>query len=601
MSYRLRVAGKEVIGALVLDEETFRHALTAIEYNPTAVVDLETTGLSPFLGDKLAGVAVYIPACGWAYYFPFRHASGDNLPLALLEDLWETLDTVDTLVGWNFKFDLNFMAVDNYDTLNPEQEKFDVMIALHLLDENRYDKGLNYKLKDTAAQLVDENAKDADEALHEELRKRGIKKGLMYQLPAELVAEYAMMDVVLTWELEVLFAPYLEKWGQVDLYQELSEFEWRVLHRMELRGMQVDRDLIERMIAENGDEASVLLAKIQQAAGYAINPNSPAQVASWLKLDNAQRETLELSGDPRAEMLLDYKFTTKAVNTFYTPYLHFSSGDGSVHPSLHVIGTVSGRLSSSEPNLQQVPRKAKAGVRGYSVKDVFTAPEGYVLAQFDYGQLELRLACHFAHEVTMTNMFNTGVDMHQYTADALNIDRQTGKTMNFGLLYGMGAEKAARFLRLDLREARELVPAWHALYPAFRATHNEAIRIAQLRRTPSGELTDSDGYQYIRLPDGRVRHYYGEEARYFSSWNTLIQGTGAIVMRRALLNICKTYPPEQDVLIPVMTVHDSLICYIKDWAVEEVVERVIGIMTDFPEFNPPMAVEAKWGKSWGAV
>lgn len=603
-TYQLELAGQQMTGVLVESINDIWDFVEDTRMEDCAVVDLETTGLNPFLGDRLAGVAVYLPACATAYYIPFRHTEGNNMPLYHLKTVWEALRSVPILIGWNFKFDLNFMATDGYPTLSNYQETRDAMVALHLLDENRYDKGLNYKLKDSAAQFLDANAKDADNALHEELKKRGIKKGLMCQLPPELVAEYAMMDTILTWELELFFIPYLQKWNQLGLYRELCDFERLVLHRMEMTGMLVNRRMIAERIEGADAAAAEKLAEIQQAAGYPINPNSPAQVASWLGLDNAQRETLELSGDPRAEMVIDYKFLAKAVSTFYQPYLHFSAGDGRIHPTLNVIGTVSGRLSSSEPNLQQVPRKAKQGKKGYTVKDVFTAPPGYVLAQFDYGQLELRLACHFAQEPKMTHMFNTGVDLHQYTADALGIDRQTGKTMNFGLLYGMGPDKAARFLRLDLSEARKLVPAWHALYPSFRAAHSQAIRIAQTPRSPSGDILeawDDNAFNYIRLPDGRVRHYYGAEAPFFSSWNTLIQGTGAIVMRRALMRIMEAYPDGNPVFIPAMTVHDSVIGYIKEEVVDEVVAHVVQLMTDFPEFNPPMTVDAKYGKSWGSV
>lgn len=603
-SLQLNEGTKLYNGVLVETRWEFDRALERISGFSTIYVDLETSGLRPFGGDTITGVALLIGAT--AYYFPFRHLAGDNLPISWLPELWHALAGAHVLVGWNFKFDLNFMLHEGYDTLSnyPPQTTRDVMIALHLLDENRYDKGANYKLKDAAAMFIDAAAADSDKGLQVELAAIGLKKGSMCYLPATSVAKYAMMDVVLTAELEDYFMPYLRKWGQEELYQELSDFERLVLHRMESNGMLVDRDLIKERVATAEQQAQEALEQIQKVAGYPINPNSPAQVASWLGLYNAQRETLELSGDPRAEMIVDYKFLAKAVSTFYKPYLLFSEGDGKIHPSLNIIGTVSGRLSSSEPNLQQVPRKAKQGKKGYTVKDVFTAPEGYVLAQFDYGQLELRLACHFAQEPKMTAMFNEGTDLHQYTADALGIDRQTGKTMNFGLLYGMGPEKAARFLRLELSDARELVPAWHALYPSFRAAHNAAIKVAQQHRNPAGEKVDpmdEEAFNFIRLPDGRVRHYYGADAPYFSSWNTLIQGTGAIVMRRALLRVVQRYPQGNSEVIPVMTVHDSLIAYIREDVVEEEVARIISMMTDFSEFNPPMTVDVKTGKSWGSV
>lgn len=609
MRYEIKVSDRIFDGVLVETQAEYVEMIQRLGFSRHVVVDLETNGLQPYSGNRLIGIAIYLPEYPSAYYIPFRHGSGDNFPLSYMKPLRRLLTDPDkTYYGWNFKFDLHFLNVDGFPVLERDFDVEDVMIALHLLDENRLVRGQNYKLKDNARIFVDPTAADASDELEAELKAMKLGKGSMYVLPATKVAKYAMLDVILTWEMRQGLFPYLEKWDVVELYHTQNEFLKTVLLRMEANGMLIDPEMIHTKMKETMDKAQALLEEIQQrASGYfpeGINPNSSQQVTAWLGLPNAQKATLEASDDPRAEMILDYKVLSKATGTFYEPYLKWRDSKNRIHPTLHIIGTVSGRLSSSEPNLQQVPRQAKAGKRGYDVKSVFVAPEGYQLVQFDYAQLELRLACYYSGEPTMTRMIIEGQDLHQYTADALNIDRYTGKTANFGLLYGMGAKKAATMFKTTEREAARIVKEWHELYPAFRRAHKDITELMKEWRTPEG--VSQGAYQYIRLPDNRVRRlFYGYDEdgnntdNSFSGWNTLIQGTGAIVMREALLNLVKMFPVSDDRVIPVMTVHDSVIMYIKNEWVLELIPQIIAVMTDFPEYNPPMDVEAQYGTSWG--
>lgn len=650
----LTLAGQHYQGTLIQTSSEFEYVLDLLSKTKIVVVDLETTGLRWFLGDRIAGVALYLPEFNLVFYLPFRHGSGVNLSLDLLSVLLAALSKDNTTyVGYNLKFDLSFMLNEGAMIYNMAEVE-DVMYALHLLDENRIHMGKNYKLKEVANEFIDPNASASDEELKRKLSERGMKKGVMSMLPASEVAEYAMFDVLLTWRLREFFYPHLQRWNVWQLYRELNSFMQHSIIRMERNGLYVDRNLITDSIAATQREAEIKLKEIQQEAGYPLNPNSPQQVASWLGLDNARRVTLEELNDPRAEMIIDYKFLTKAVGTFYEPYLYWSSGDGRIHPSLNVTGTVSGRLSSSDPNLQQVPRKPKIdkktglAARGYNVKDVFIAPEGYVLAQFDYKAQELRLAAFYSGEPTITETFNSGGDPHQITADrigdisytetveeltgrmiqyptinewgkfsgyhdvpertykqitkTIKMDRQIGKTLNFGLLYGMGIEKAAAFLKVPYEVAEQLQPAWHALYPAFRQMHYKVTQKAQEWRNPDGTpAIDWKGFRYIRLPDQRVRHFNGDNPPFFSGWNVLIQGTGAIIMRRAIMRLCQTFPND-DQVIPIMTVHDSFIAYVKDNEHRnQTLKQIKDMMEDFPEYNPLMQVECAIGSSWGNV
>lgn len=576
------------------DVRMFDHLERASEI----VLDIETGGLW-FYADPLAGIAIYLPEKRYVYYISVGHAGNcvTDKTMRVLRDLLTDTNKIYHL--WNAKFDLKFLQRYGFPYLEKCPPVFDVMVALHLLDENRYQKGKNYRLKDVSAEYVNPSAADESEALDHLLKQRGLQKSDLHKLSAAEVAAYAMQDVILTWELWSYFIPYLKAWNLLNLYAEQNEFMIKALMRMEYCGIPVDRNLIVSHISKSQMTADNLLKELQSSYGESFNPNSPVQVAAVLNVENAQKRTLQKLSDHAAQNILDYKFALKSTNTFYEPYLKYSSHDGRLHPDIHIIGTVSGRLSSSNPNLQQVPRKSK-GERGYQVKDVFVAPEGYSFVQFDYKQLELRLACHFAGEDKMTKMFEENIDLHQYTADSLKVNRHTGKSLNFGLLYGMGAERAAEFLDIPIEEARKLVPRWRKLYPAFMNAAQSLYEQARSWRDRDGNAAaPGKGWKYIRLPDGRVRRYNYPNANEFTAWNTLVQGTGAIITRRALLKIADAFPyPNSDVEF-ALTVHDSVLLIVKDEKLPEVISTVKSLMEDFPEFRPGMEVDTQVGKSWG--
>lgn len=604
MEFQLRLKDKEFTGVLVEYQHEWSEVMYYLSTLSDVVYDTETDGLYAYLGSRITGVALYFPEVEKVYYISFRHPETANRDLADLRLLHDMLFQTGTrVITWNGKFDLLMANADMTAPIYTCPFIFeDTMLALHLLDENRARRGLNYKLKDVATQFIAADAKDEQAEMQDELKKRGLAKGEIGKLPAVLVAPYAMMDVILTWELRQFFMPYLDKWMVQELYREQNEFVRSAIVRMELNGFPVDRDEIARRVISNQTEQDNLLRQLQASAGYPINPNSPQQIAAWLRTDDARRSTLELLDEPNAKLVVDYKFVSKANGTFYIPYLEWSAGDGRLHPSLNVMGTVTGRLSSNNPNLQQVPRKS---VR-YNVKECLVAPEGYTLVQADYKQLELRLACYFAREQKMTRMFLDGTDMHQFTADMLGITRQAGKTANFGLLYGMGPKKAMSMFNVDEQEAKHIVYGWHELYPEFKSAAASVMTTAMLRRNPDMTPNEDSGYQFIRLMDGRVRHYTRYETKdgivepdYFSSWNTLVQGTGAIIARRGIQRLCNLWP--NDIFQPCLAVHDSVVAFVRTDRLGDILPVVRQELTNFPEFTPPMGVDIEIGSSWGKL
>lgn len=596
MEFKISLAEKEYRGILVETDQEMDLLIDCfyVEDYIDVAIDLETTGLNCYLGDKIAGYALYFPLQNIAFYVPVRHAEGFNWELDKIERLKREIACPNYhAIGWNLNFDLQFLLHEGVDIYRITWVE-DAMFALHLLDENRKDQGLDYKLKNVAKQFIDPEADKGEKFLQAELAKRGIKKGQMYQLPANLVAEYAMLDVILSWELRQFFMPYLEKWLVVDLYHELNDYLQHVIVRMESNGMLIDRDLCRTSVDNMEIQAKNCLQRIYELAKYNLNPNSSPQVTSWLKTPNARKETLKAleETDERAKLILDYKFYSKAASTFYLPYLKWSEGDGRLHTNIHVTGTTTGRPSFSDPNLGQVPKKGR-----YEVKKVFIAPEGYYILQADYRQQEMCLSAHYSGDPTLTEAIINGADTHQITANATGLSRDAAKTYNFSILYGAGAKLLSERTNQTIEQAKNNLKRFDEAYPNLRPFMWEMTDLAKMPKNVDGTLGGK--YKFIRLPDGRCRHYNGLNAPYYTAFNTTIQGTGAIIMRRALMNmLTKEFDVDQNVLIPVQQVYDCFVGYVRKEHLNEVCVKIKTIMEDFPEYNPPMVVDIEYGENW---
>lgn len=447
---------------LILTHDELLKVVTKLETVRIIALDTETTGLDPFGGDRIIGISVYLPELDEKYYFSFRH-TGENIPLDSMKYLYPVLtDSSKEYYLYNSQFDQIFLQIDGFPILENRVIYRDVMLALHTLDENRFDladkRGLNYKLKDNARLFLGDQSADAEDELKEYFKVHQIGKGDMGKLPAHIIARYAEDDTELTWRLWQFFKPFIEKWNQQEYLETLWELNSTILPRMRWHGVPVDRDKIQSHIKDNQVESNKALAELKAKYGQDFNPNSPVQVKNLLGLNNARKTTLERANTIESNDILTYKNLTKAEGTFYNPYLRYSAYDGKVHGSFNAGRTSSRRLSSSEPNLQQVPRYSAK----YRVKDVFVAPPGYRMVQMDYSQQELRLAAFFSGQENITQVYVENGDVHILTASHLFMvepeqvtkeQRNIGKTANFGFAYGMGIMKAAVYIASNLKRA----------------------------------------------------------------------------------------------------------------------------------------------------
>lgn len=592
-----------------------------LETEKKFAIDTETNGLRPYHGDRVWGISLYFPIANVSFYIPVRYAEGSNIAPKSYAKLLRKIERADLLIGFNLKFDLHMLMQDGMK--EPRQIE-EVMIAAHLLNENEYISNNDqiagaYKLKRLARKYLGPEAVEGENDLIEAAKELGVNpKTEMWKLPANRVAFYAMKDTEITWQLREFYRPGLERWSQWELYQTKNKVLLKVIFRMERNGMRVDVPLIHQHIKEIEPKTKALQEEFNVSLGLRglnfsqkkddpnrINLNSPMQVKAMFQamghnIENTDKLTmrdLSLAGNPIATKLLEYREQAKAASTYYEPYLLFVDADSIIHHSLNITGTKTRRLSSQEPNFQNIPKAGKL-----LVKQVFVPRPGYALLQFDYKALELRLGAHFAGEKVMREMLNAGTDLHQYTADVLGVSRSVAKTYNFGLSYGMGYKKASRTYGIALKEALRGVEGWHSQYPGFRQALARYERLARTWRDIDGKVGGK--FQYVRLANGVVRHYneYSYEARYEGeyrgAWNFVVQGTAAVVAETAALRVSEAFP-DNHLVKPVNAVHDSLMVEVRYDKVDEVVPVIKELMEDFPQFNPRLEVDVEiTTKSW---
>lgn len=557
------------------------------------VIDTETTGLFAYGGDELIGIAI---DCGdRSFYLPFRHVSG-NLPEDYLtEELPALLAHVHTFIGHNTKFDIHFLAQEGIP-MPPYIE--DTMVGAHLFNENEK----SFTLEDLADRHIPRE--DGFSHHHNEeimmleiyalgIRKSKAAKAQMWRLAPERVAPYAENDVILTRRLREFYMDRLVEWEKLgggtllDLYHDVNYYQL-ILAYMERRGLLLDVEKVRENSARAIRYRAEMQHTINNAAGKEINLNSWQQICKLLNIKSSKREVLELMTDNDiAQAILDYRSWNKMLTSYYNPYLEYMDSDHVLHPNLKTTGTVSSRLSSSNPNMQAVPRLSDEEDGSARVKEVFRARDGYVLMEADYSQAELRLVSHYAEKYcedsSMSDIIRSGEKLHQATADRLKIPYDYAKRINFGVVYGIGAPGLSRHLEISEQEASGYLQQYRKLYPGIR----DFYRMAEKRAVDDG---------YIVMWTGRYRHY-GKTIPTHKAMSNLIQGGVAEIMRVTMTRLFEEFM-DYDVYM-LLQVHDSILFEVRDDIKQWAHARIKFTMEDLPQFLVPPEVEIKMSKEGG--
>lgn len=554
--------------------DDYADVLEYLNHFEELTIDFETTGLKMFQGHRICGVA--IEAGGRTFYFPFRHGEGTNLPLELLRPLTELMNRVQW-VTWNGLFDVKMHLMEPGAKYPPHLQ--DAQIAAHLMNENEP----SMRLKDVGRRYIDPTARDQEEELVGELHKRGLKKGDMWRLPPELVADYAEQDVRLTRALKAFYTKHLWVWELFGIWEEYNKYV-QVIAMMEMRGLQLDTTMIESSIEECKIEALRCSSEVDRWAGYPINVNSPKQVCNLIGLPSSAAEILEALDTaeyPVVSHILEARRWLKASSTYYEQFRAFADDQGVLHPNLNLTGTATGRPSCSKPNLLAIPRKdEEAGFHPKKyVKRCFIPRPGYWLVQADYKQAELYLGAQYAGAKRMIEMLIEGRDLHGETAQMMGIPRPVAKRLNFSMMYGIGPAALSQDLweytktRYTVDQAYQFIKQYNRVHPEMKALYKRS----DYEATRKG---------YIRLLSGRVRHYNGQEyfttqakpSPYHKASSNLIQGGVAEIMRMALTRLYTNLASE-DVHLQLQ-VYDSIIAEVPEGRFD-ILEEIDRTMTDF--------------------
>ncbi len=570
--------------------------------------DTETTSLN-YMEAQVVGVSFAVEP-GEAAYVPLAHdylgapaqLDRDEV-LGMLQPLLE--DPERAKVGQNLKYDVSVLA--NHG-ITLRGIRHDTMLESYVLDSTatRHDmnslalKYLGYK------------------TIHfEDIAGKGAKQLTFNQVKVEDAGPYAAEDADITLRLHQALWPRLsELEGPAAVYTAIELPLVPVLSRIERTGALVSRELLQQQSRELGERLQQLEAEAHDLAGEAFNLGSPKQLGEILfkRLElpvlrktptgapsTAEEVLAELALDyPLPRVLLEYRGLSKLKST-YTDKLPelLNPRTGRIHTSYHQAVTATGRLSSSDPNLQNIPIRTEEGRR---IRQAFIAPPGYRIVAADYSQIELRIMAHLSCDAGLLHAFREGLDVHRATAaevfgvalEAVSAEqRRKAKAINFGLIYGMSAFGLARQLHLGRHEAQDYIDRYFERYPGVQDYMDRTRASAR----EQGYVETLFGRR-LYLPEINARNKMRAQAAERTAINAPMQGTAADIIKRAMLQVDSWLQGSDVDARTIMQVHDELVLEVAEEAVEQVCDTLCGLMSDAAELAVPLLVEAGSGKNW---
>ena len=591
--------------------------VTKIYQRGYVAVDTETTGLNDMIVD-LVGICLSVEI-GEACYIPVGHTNGEddlfggaslcngqiNLDEAL-EILRPVLQDPSIIkIGQNVKYDTKIFA--RYDVnLAPVD---DTMLLSYAINGGKHNHGMDY---------LSERYLNHKPISIKTLLGSGKSAITFDKVSINDAVNYAAEDADITLRLWKLFKPMLHESSVTKVYETLERPLIPVLAKMEMNGIKVDRNTLSRMSNNFAQSMSGLEAEIYNLADQTFNVGSPKQLGEILfdklELPGGKKgktgaygtgvdvlEDLASEGHELPVKVLDWRQMSKLKST-YTDALqgHINPNTGRVHTSYVISGASTGRLSSTDPNLQNIPIRSEAGRK---IREAFIAEEGNVLLSLDYSQIELRILAHIAKIDTLKQAFHEGQDIHALTASQMfnvpleNMDpmiRRQAKAINFGVIYGISGFGLARNLRIPRKEAQSFIDTYFERFPGIRTYMDETVSFAK-----------ENGY--VETLFGRKIHTSeinakGPQAGFAkrAAINAPIQGTAADVIRRAMVQM-----PNAIAHLParmLLQVHDELIFEVNKDALTETTEAVRNIMEKASEpivrLDVPLVVDAGFGNNW---
>jgi DNA polymerase-1 len=567
-------------------------------------VDTEATASQPMWAE-LVGISLCWQA-GRAVYLPLKAPLGTpTLDIAEIRTALGPVlaDPAVEKIGQNLKYDLILLAESGIELAGP---MFDTMIAAHVLDASRD----TYRLDALASEFLGRRKLPI-----EELIGRGRTKITMDAVPLDRITPYACRDADLAWQLADVLRKKLQEEGLEDLFGRLEMPLMPVLAVMERTGIAVDAGALKKMEGVLTAQAEKLRNRIVALAGKNFNVDSPRQLAEVLfedlKLPTLRRTATGPSTDSEVleqlavlhelpAAVMDYRKLTKLISTYLSALAKcIHPRTGRVHTCFHQAATATGRLSSSDPNLQNIPIRTD---QGRQIRSAFVAQEGWVLMSADYSQVELRVLAHLCGDPTLVEAFRRDQDIHRIVAaevfsvpadQVTQEQRRTAKTVNFGIIYGQTAFGLATTLRISRSAAAEFIDRYRKRFPKIEEFLHACVAAA-----------GANGFVETLL--GRRRRIAGIDSRNGAvraqaerlAINSVVQGSAADLIKQAMVRIAGRIAREHRPSRLLLQIHDELLLEIPHQAVEAEREMIVAEMTGAFNLSVPLKVDAGIGKNW---
>ncbi len=575
--------------------------------------DTESTSTDPLQAD-LVGISLAVEE-GTGYYIPVGHRTGEaqlalETVVSVLKPLME--DPRTPKLGQNLKYDLLMLKRSGIEVANLA---FDTMLAEWLIDPSSRHLGL----KEMADHYL-----DARMTHIEELIGKGKAQVSMAEVPVSSAAPYAAADAEVSLRLRPLLQEKMDAAGATaNLFRDLEMPLVPVLAEMEWNGISLDVPFFQVMSAELSQRLAEIEKQIYASVGYAFNINSTQQLSKVLfeslRLSPPDRKKKTASGHystsadvleelrgqhPVVDMVLENRELAKLKSTYAdTLPLQVNPRTGRVHTSFNQTGSVTGRLASSDPNLQNIPTRTDLGRK---VRNGFVAAPGCRLLSIDYSQIELRIVAHAAQDEAMLAAFRAGQDIHATTAAAVygvglsqvsKAMRRHAKAINFGLIYGMSAFGLSRSTDLTLGESENFVKAYFQQFPGVKSYLDETRRLAARQGYVETLLGRRRYFPNLINPVNQALRAREER----EAINAPIQGTAADIVKLAMIRLPAALKQAGSRARLLLQVHDELVLEVPQEDIEETVRLVRGVMENAYPLSIPLETEARSGENWGML
>ncbi len=566
--------------------------------------DTETTSLDYRIA-QIVGFSVAFDAKD-AYYVPLAHdyeGAPEQLNretiLAQIKPILENPEI--QKIGHHLKYDAH--VLENHG-IHLQGWYFDTMLASYVLNSVATRHGMDDVSRLYLSHLT---------TTYEQVAGKGVKQKTFNQIEIEIAAHYAAEDAHVTYRLYEVLDEKLRKHPELlNLLHNIEMPVARVLTIMEENGIELDLSFLDQLGVDFANTIQDLENQIIEIAGESFNVSSPKQVGEVLfdklglkggkKTSTGQYSTsesvLEKIDHPITSLILEYRGLSKLKST-YTDGLLKQANDEShrVHTSYHQALTATGRLSSTDPNLQNIPVRETIGRQ---IRKAFVAPKGRILLAADYSQIELRLMAHFSQDAALVDAFNNGQDVHRRTAsevlgialeDVTNDQRRQAKAVNFGLLYGMSEFGLIRQLGFTRQESQDYIKQYFHRYPGIYEYMQRTRQVA----LEQGFVETILGRR-LYTPDIDARNMMVRKAAERAAINAPLQGSAADIIKMAMIEVEKMLPKDQAKML--LQVHDELVFEVDENIADELAPKLAEVMQSVLQISVPLIVEVGKGKNW---